>query len=46
MWRLALSVTVLAVLARAVQVEEQQGFVDEEYDAVVIEGWIYTVQLT
>jgi len=38
MWRLALSVTVLAVLARAVQVEEQQGFVDEEYDAVVIEG--------
>merc|ERR1712130_472747 len=38
MWRVALLITLLAVAARSLELENpDQGFVDEDYDAVVIE---------
>ena len=46
MWRHELTVSLLvcsllAPAARAVSIDtEEQGFVDEEADAIVIEGWI------
>ena len=46
MWRLELTVTLivfslLAPAAKAVSIDsEEQGFVDEDADAIVIEGWI------
>merc|ERR1719245_584671 len=39
MWRVALLITFLAVVARSLELENpDQGFVDEDYDAVVIEA--------
>ena len=46
MWRHELTVSLLvfsllAPAAKAVSIDsEEQGFVDEEADAIVIEGWI------
>merc|ERR1712130_746655 len=38
MWRVALLITLLAVAARSLELENpDQGFVDEDYNAVVIE---------
>lgn len=40
MWRFALSITLLAVVAGSLELEDpDQGFLDEKLDAVVIEGW-------